>query len=66
MIPLAEETFILAEEGYFKGRYSLLEMQDAQRSLIDLRKQVVANAAAFHRFVIEIERLTGTPLLGEI
>lgn len=65
IIPLAEETNELAEQGYFKGRYSLLEMQDAQRSLIDLRKQVIANAAAFHIFVIEIERLTGTPLLGD-
>jgi outer membrane protein, heavy metal efflux system len=64
IIPLAEETNELAEQGYFKGRYSLLEMQDAQRSLIDLRKQVITNAAAFHILVIEIERLTGTPLMG--
>lgn len=66
IIPLAEETYDLAEQGYLKGRYSLLEMQDAQRSLIELRKQIVDNAEAFHLYVIEIERLLGSPLVGDL
>ncbi|MCZ6675411.1 MAG: TolC family protein [Verrucomicrobia bacterium] len=66
IIPLAEEIYELTEQGYLKGRYSLLEMQDAQRSLIELRKQIVGNAEAFHIYVIEIERLLGTPLMGDI
>lgn len=62
VIPIAEETLALTEQGYRKGRFPLLELLDAQQSLIALRVQVVANATAFHLHVIEIERLLGAPL----
>lgn len=62
IIPTAEETLTLADRGYRAGRFSLLELLDAQKSLIELRGAVVANAAAFHLHVIEIERLIGAPL----
>jgi len=61
IIPLAEETLAVTEQGYRSGRFSLLELLDAQRSLIDLRSQLVANAAAYQLHVIEIERLLGGP-----
>jgi cobalt-zinc-cadmium efflux system outer membrane protein len=64
IMPLADENYTLAEEGYLKGRFSLRDMQEAQHSLINLRKQVLANATAYHLFVIEIERLLGAPLMG--
>lgn len=66
VIPIAEETLALAGEGYRNGRFSLLELLDAQKSLIELRGQVVAYAAAFHLHVIEIERLLGAPLQHDI
>jgi len=62
VIPLAGETLALADQGYRAGRFSLLELLDAQKSLIELRGQAVANAATFHLHVIEIERLLGAPL----
>jgi len=62
VIPMAEETMKLAEQGYQSGRFSLLELLDAQKSVIALRRQVVANATAFHLHVIEIERLLGAPI----
>lgn len=62
VIPMAEETLKLAEQGYQSGRFSLLELLDAQKSVIALRSQVVANATAFHLHVIEIERLLGAPI----
>lgn len=62
VIPMAEETLKLAEQGYQSGRFSLLELLDAQKSIISLRRQVVANAAAFHLHVIEIERVLGAPI----
>lgn len=62
VIPAAEETLALADQGYRTGRFSLLELLDAQQSLIELRGRVVANATAFHLHVIEIERLLGAPL----
>jgi len=62
IIPLATETLALADQGYRSGRFSLLELLDAQQSLVELSSQVVAYAAAFHLHVIEIERLLGAPL----
>lgn len=62
IIPLARETLTLADQGYRNGRFSLLELLDAQQSLVALNSQVVAYAAAFHLHVIEIERLLGAPL----
>lgn len=62
IIPLADETLALADQGYRAGRFSLLELLDAQKSLIELRGQLLAYAAAFHLYVIEIERLLGAPL----
>ncbi len=62
VIPDAEQSLTLSRQGYNEGRYSLLELLDAQKSLIELRGAVIANAAAFHLHVIEIERLLGAPL----
>lgn len=62
ILPDAEHSFALAREGYAAGRHSLLDVLDAQKSLIELRAAIVANAAAYHLHVIEIERLLGAPL----
>ena len=62
IIPETESSLNLARQGYETGRFSLLELLDTQKSLIELRGAVVANAAAFHLHVIEIERLLGAPL----
>lgn len=64
IIPGAEETLALTEEGYRAGRFSLLELLDSQKSLANLQSQSVANAAAFHLYVIEVERLLGASLVG--
>lgn len=62
IIPEAESSLSLARQGYETGRFSLRDLLDAQKSLIELRGSVVAYAAAFHLHVIEIERLLGAPL----
>lgn len=65
VIPLAGETLALADQGYRIGRFSLVELLEAQHSLIELQARVVAYATTFHLHVIEIERLLGAPLAGE-
>jgi len=60
--PLAEETLALTSASYRAGRTALPELLEAQQSLVDLRRQIVAQAAAFHLHVIELERLLGAPL----
>lgn len=62
IIPSAEAALGLADKGYRSGRFSLLELLDAQKSVIDSRSQTVDYAVAFHLHVIEIERLIGGPL----
>lgn len=62
IIPEAETSLRLARQGYESGRFSLLELLDAQQSLITLRSAVITHATAAHLRVIELERLLGAPL----
>ncbi|HEY9052112.1 MAG TPA: TolC family protein [Gammaproteobacteria bacterium] len=62
IIPQAEQAAKDYEQGYKDGRFSLLELNDAQKSLLDARLEKIMTAANHHRFRIEIERLTGAYL----
>ncbi|NOR72266.1 MAG: hypothetical protein GQ467_00120 [Mariprofundaceae bacterium] len=62
MIPEAERAVNDYEQGYKSGRFSLLELNETQRILIDARLEAVLTAANYHRFRIEIERLTGAAI----
>ena len=59
ILPEAELALRDYEKGYRSGRYSLLELSDAQKTLLDARLESVMTAADFHNYRIEIERLTG-------
>jgi len=62
IIPLAERALNDYEKGYAAGRYSLFELTEAQRVLLDSRLEAVMSAADYHRYRIEIDRLTGAGL----
>ena len=62
IIPQAQYVLRAYDKGYSAGRYSLLELTDAQRTLLDARLEAVMAAADYHRYQIEIERLTGARL----
>jgi cobalt-zinc-cadmium efflux system outer membrane protein len=62
IIPLAKSQLRDYEKGYNAGRYSLLELNIAQRTLLDSRLEYVMAAADYHRYRIEIDRLTGAGL----
>jgi len=62
MIPEAERAVNDYEKGYKSGRFSLLELNETQRILLDARLEAVLTAANYHRFRIEIERLTGAAM----
>ena len=62
IIPAAEQALEDYENGFAVGRYSLLELTEAQRVLLDARLEYLAAASDFHRSQIEIERLTGAAL----
>lgn len=62
IIPEAEKALLDYEKGYARGRYSFLELKDAQTTLLNARLQAVISAENYHRYKIEIDRLTGAGL----
>ena len=62
IIPQAEQALQDYEKGYAAGRYSFLELTEAQQLLLDLKLETVIAASDYHRYLIEIDRLTGAGL----
>ena len=62
IIPQAQRALREYEQGYAAGRFSFLELSDAQKTLLEARLDAVTMAANYHRFQIEIDRLTGAGL----
>lgn len=60
VVPAAAEGFAAAEYGYRAGKFGLLELLDAQRSLFDARQQQLAARTGCHLAAIELRRLMGT------
>lgn len=62
IIPAASRLLSDYESGYQAGRYSLLELVQAQQILRNSRKQIIDTAVSIHEHKIEIDRLTGAQL----
>ena len=62
-LPQARLALEQTRSGYERGRFSFLELADAQAELLALRTATVDAAADYHRLRAEIERLTGTSLI---
>lgn len=61
-LPLAEENFDATRIGYDEGKFGYLEVLDVQRTLFELRIQLIEAYSAYHQAVVELERLVGAPL----
>ncbi len=66
IIPTAEQAFAAAQEGYRQGKFSYLEMLEAQRTLFDTRRNLIDTLQGFHNARAELERLTATAEGGEV
>lgn len=64
IVPAAAEGFAAAGFGYQAGKFGLLELLDAQRTLFDARQQLLAARKNCHLAAIELQRLQGTEALG--
>jgi cobalt-zinc-cadmium efflux system outer membrane protein len=60
--PQAEAMLKTTSDGYQAGRFSLLELADAQIQLIELEREAIRAAAQFHTLMIDIKRVTGEPI----
>lgn len=65
VLPGSRQTFEAVSEGYRLGRFSFLDVLDAQRTLIAASSQFVRARADYGKAVADVERLTGAPLYGE-
>jgi outer membrane protein, heavy metal efflux system len=58
----AQRAFDAISEGYRQGKFGLLDVLEAQRTLFEARGRYLEALAAYHQAVAEIERLIGAPL----
>jgi cobalt-zinc-cadmium efflux system outer membrane protein len=65
ILPEAESALKLARDGFAQARFSQLELLDAQRTVLELRRERIEAAVAFHQFVAQLEKILGEPLLPE-
>jgi len=64
MLPNAARTFELTQRGFRQGKFSYLEVLDAQRTLFEVRTQLLEAQAEFQQGVMEVERLLGESAQG--
>lgn len=62
VLPGAEQVFVATQSGYQQGKFTLLEVLDAQRTLFEARSQSLDALAAYQQAIAAVERLIGTPL----
>ncbi|MGV7234905.1 MAG: TolC family protein [Nitrosomonadaceae bacterium] len=62
VLPGAKSSFDIANKGYELGRFSFLEMLDAQRTLFQNQILYVRALTNYHHLINEIERLTASPI----
>ena len=61
-MPGARRVLEATSEGYRQGKFSLLDVLDAQRTLFEARGQYIEALATYHKAVAEAERLIGGEL----
>ncbi|HJQ60509.1 MAG TPA: TolC family protein [Vineibacter sp.] len=61
VIPNARKAFEAVEDGYTQGRFTLLELLEAYKSLAEAELREVEVLVTFHTAVATIEGLTGSP-----
>ncbi|MDZ7831895.1 MAG: TolC family protein [Desulfobacterales bacterium] len=62
IIPATREVFSAKRQGYESGKFSFLELLDAQRVLFESQQRYNDARIRYHLAIAEIERLTGQPL----
>lgn len=64
VLPAARSTLSTIEQGYVQGRFTVLEILDAHRSVADAELIEHDAIATFHTSMATIEGLTGTPAVA--
>lgn len=59
VLPQAQATYDAAVKGYELGKFAFLDVLDAQRTLFQLRQQMLRSTAEAYRVAAELDRLLG-------
>ncbi|MFH7043953.1 TolC family protein [Paucibacter sp. JuS9] len=59
VLPLAQTTYDAAVKGYELGKFAFIDVLDAQRTLFQLRQQVLRGTAEAYRAAADLDRLLG-------
>jgi cobalt-zinc-cadmium efflux system outer membrane protein len=62
VLPGSQSAFDAANEGYLFGKFSFLDVLDAQRTLFKARERYIEALADYHKSVADVERLIGESL----
>lgn len=63
LLPLANELLSHTKTAYRQGRYSVLQWIDAQHQVFDLEQASINAHRNILNFVLELERITGQPIV---
>lgn len=61
IIPAVQQTFEAATYGYQSGKFGVLEVQDAQRSLVEVRERYLDVLMTAQLAAVELQQLLGLP-----
>ena len=62
IVPAARQALEAAQYGYKAGKFALLDVLDAQRTLVEAQERHFNALGEFHSAAAELERLTGYPI----
>lgn len=62
IIPSAEKSFRIISEGYEVGRFTSLDVLDAQRTLFDVKSEYLNRLAEYQTILGKLESMIGKPL----
>ena len=62
VLPGAQNAFDAASEGYRQGKFSYLDVLDAQRTFVEAKVQYTEALSTYHKAKTDIERLIGEEL----
>jgi outer membrane protein, heavy metal efflux system len=62
ILPLASESYSATESGHRRGLFSLTDVLETRRSLLEIRHTLLATLARYHLADIRISRLVGDPI----
>lgn len=63
-LPIAQQVYEATTTGYRQGKFGLLEVLDAQRTLFESRREYVEAKASYQIAIAELERLTARSMEG--